>query len=741
MKKLGINLEHCYGIRKLQTEFDFERYGDVFAIYAPNGTMKTSFAKAFKDLSEGKISSDRIWTNNETKRQIEDENRNGLAPENVFVIEPYNDRYRSDRVSTLLANDELRKQYDAIHIEINKKVSMLVEILKPYAGSKTNITEEIATSITHDPKGFFLAITRVKDETINKKETPLGDVVYSDIFNPKVELVLESSEFKDNIKNYMEKYDELMAKSTFFKKGVFTHNNADDVAKSLDANGFFKANHSIFLRINGKKTEIGSLKDLKDAIQNEKESILTDTALQSAFGKIDDQLKKNADLRNFRTCLENNPIVLTELDNPGLLRQNLWIEYLIRAKETYLELLNLYTTGKNKIDNILVQAKNERTRWDEVISIFNERFSVPFVARIDNQEDVILKKGAPVITFDFLEDSEDIDSDATPVGEDLLMDVLSNGESRALYILNIIFEVEARKTAMQNTLFIVDDIADSFDYKNKYAIIEYLMEIKEFDGFQEIIMSHNFDFYRTISSRLRLRKESKIVVSKESREILFQEDEYQPNPFSHWRTNLTENSVLIAVIPFIRNLAEFSGDSDSRKKLTSLLHIKMDTDKFLVAKLEDLIKTVLHDQEALTLEEPEKSVKDLIYKVGEEIATNTDEESALENKITLSIAIRLKAEEFMIAKINDHSFWENIKNNQTIILINRFKNNFPMDKESIQILDQVNLMTPENIHLNSFMYEPILDLSAGHLKRLFLKVFSLEYNHINLQAKINEAKS
>ena len=726
MKKLSIDLEYCYGIRKLQTEFDFEKYGDVFAIYAPNGTMKTSFAKAFKDLSEEKISSDRIWTNNETKRHIEDENGNGLAPENVFVIEPYNDSYRSDRVSILLANDELRKQYDAIHIEINKKVTMLAEALNPFAGKKTNVEEEMAISITHDPKGFFVALTRVEREVTSKKETPLGDVVYSDIFNPKVESVLESPEFKDNIKNYMEKYDELMAKSTFFKKGVFTHNNADDVAKNLDANGFFKANHSVFLRINGKKTEIGSLKDLKDAIQAEKNSILTDTALKSAFNKIDTQLIKNADLRNFRTCLENNPIVLTELDNPGLLRQNLWIEYLIRAKETYLELLNLYTTGKNKIDSILVQAKNERTKWDEVISIFNERFSVPFVARIDNQEDVILKKGAPIITFDFLEDPEDIDSDAIPVRKDLLMDVLSNGESRALYILNIIFEVEVRKTAMQNTLFIVDDIADSFDYKNKYAIIEYLMEIKEFDGFQEIIMSHNFDFYRTISSRLRLRRESRILVSKESGEIIFQEGEYQRNPFSHWRKNLTKNSMLIAVIPFIRNLAEFSGDSDSYKKLTSLLHIRLDTEQFLVAKLEELIKTVLHDQGELTLQEPEKSVKDLIYKVSEGIATNTDEKSALENKITLSIAIRLKAEEFMIAKINDHSFWGKIKNNQTITLINRFKSDFPMEKESIQILDQVNLMTPENIHLNSFMYEPILDLSSDHLKKLFHKVLSLK---------------
>ena len=54
----------------------------------------------------------------------------------------------------------------------------------------------------------------------------------------------------------------------------------------------------------------------------------------------------------------------------------------------------------------------------------------------------------------------------------------------------------------QEKLLIVDDIADSFDYKNKYAIIEYLYVLAEDNLFSMIIMSHNFDFYRTVSSRL-----------------------------------------------------------------------------------------------------------------------------------------------------------------------------------------------------------------------------------------------
>ena len=45
--------------------------------------------------------------------------------------------------------------------------------------------------------------------------------------------------------------------------------------------------------------------------------------------------------------------------------------------------------------------------------------------------------------------------------------------------------------------------------------------------------------------------------------------------------------------------------------------------------------------------------------------------------------------------------------------------------EDVLVLEQVNLMTPENIHLNSFMYEPILDLGIAHLKALYLDVKQL----------------
>ena len=36
-----------------------------------------------------------------------------------------------------------------------------------------------------------------------------------------------------------------------------------------------------------------------------------------------------------------------------------------------------------------------------------------------------------------------------------------------------------------------------------------------------------------------------------------------------------------------------------------------------------------------------------------------------------------------------------------------------------RLLDKISLMTPENIHINTFMYEPLIDMSIIHLVKLY----------------------
>ena len=180
----------------------------------------------------------------------------------------------------------------------------------------------------------------------------------------------------------------------------------------------------------------------------------------------------------------------------------------------------------------------------------------PFKLKIENKDDVILKTTTPSIKFIFHYSGEEKNIERRD-----LLEVLSQGERRALYILNIIFEVEARKKSGQKTLFIVDDIADSFDYKNKYAIIEYLRDISKEDIFYQIILTHNFDFFRTIEGRFIGRNNYKMVIKSESKISLENADYLKP--FDYFKSNLhTNNKILIASIPFVRNLAQYCGYDD-----------------------------------------------------------------------------------------------------------------------------------------------------------------------------------
>lgn len=712
MEKMTINLENCYGIKKLEHNFDFSN-GNTLAIYAGNGIMKTSFARTFQDLSNGDDSMDLMFPDRETVRDIIDEDGNSLNEDQVFVMEPYQEEFEHEKMSTLLVKKELKEKYDNIHLEIDMKKEELLKRLKSSSGFKKDIEYEISETF-NEYEDFYICLENLKTEIINGKISGFEDIVYSEIFNDKVVKFVESKNFKEKLGEYIEKYNELIDSSTYFKKGVFNHNNAENISRNLDKDGFFKANHSIILNSMEEKKEITKQEEFKRVIKEEKDKILSDPDLTSRFDEIDKAITKNIDLRKFRSYLENNPKILPELLDLKDFRKKLWTAYLKEEKKIYIELLDKYQLGKKEIQEIIKQAAEEKTDWENVINIFNKRFSVPFKLKIENQEDVILKNEVPNITFTFKDSCGE-----TEVDKYNILNVLSTGEKRALYILNIIFEVEARKKESIETLFIIDDIADSFDYKNKYAIIEYLKGISEEDIFYSIILTHNFDFFRSLQSRF-VKYNNCYMVEKSNDVLKLIKGTYINNPFVHWKNNLHNNEMLVASIPFVRNLIEYTKGKDDvdYKKLTSMLHLKSDSNSITTHDLTSIYSNILSNTSPLGGDS--KKVIDLIFDSAEKCLTY-GECAPLENKIVLSIAIRLKAETYMIIKINDKSKTYDIKGSQTRVLFEMFKEKFG-DVESIKILEQVNLMTPENIHLNSFMYEPLLDLSDIHLKDLYSNV-------------------
>ena len=350
-----------------------------------------------------------------------------------------------------------------------------------------------------------------------------------------------------------------------------------------------------------------------------------------------------------------------------------------------------------------------------------------------NQEDVILNNEPASLIFTYEDGASTKDLGGAEINKSL-----STGEQRVFYLLNIIFQIEARKKIATDQLFIIDDIADSFDYKNKYAIIEYLKDIADDPRFKMIILTHNFDFYKTIKKRLESVNNWKgnFKAVKSASEVNLVSGEKQ-DVFPLLRKNFsTCEKSFISCIPFVRNLIEYTVGTKNTDylTLTSLLHIKpAHTTENIKESKEHTTGEILAIFNRIfgmtaTLPDTTKKVYDLAISIAEEIEANKaiDPVLDLKSKLCLSIAIRFKAEEYIIKKVTDANFHTNIWTKETGKIIGQYKKEFPDDRKKIEIFDRVNLMTAENLHLNSFMYEPLMDLSEDHLLTLYKDVKELE---------------
>lgn len=157
--------------------------------------------------------------------------------------------------------------------------------------------------------------------------------------------------------------------------------------------------------------------------------------------------------------------------------------------------------------------------------------------------------------------------------------------------------------------------------------------------------------------------------------------------------------------------------------------MKSGTNSITCEHLKNIYNRVLNNNAAAIYDSADKCVLTLIMETASSIVNEAPAIAELESKIVLSIAIRLRSEQHMIAWIADPEFSGSIRSNQTQKLFAKYKITFPDNTDQIALISQVNLMTPENIHLNSFMYEPILDMDSTHLRDLYTRVNTLPPNN------------
>ncbi|VEJ24922.1 hypothetical protein [Helicobacter pylori] len=716
--ELKINIENCYGIGKIQeTSLDFSK-SNSYLLYAQNGVFKTSFAKSLTDLINNEMPKDNFYPKRESKIEIEF-NGNKISKENVAVFHSYDEEFSSeDSVTTFMAKSELKQRYDNILSELEKEKKVLLESLKDIA-SGFDYEKEIKTIKNEKNKNFYEILDTYLTEIESSEKHYFFE--YRDIFDRSKKVKDFVNKHRNLIEQYFNKYQELLSQSEIFKHmdgGDFGTNHADDLKKALENNRFFKANHS--LKIAGE--EITNYQKLSDIFENEKNRIVNDEKLKESFDKIEKVINANKELKAFKDAISKDNTLLTELLDYDSFRKKVLFSYLKQVIQNVKSLVNLYREKKPKIEEIIKQASKDQKEWESVIEIFNQRFLVPFKVELQNQKDILLNKDTAQFRFIFSDNNQDMN-----VQKEDLQKHLSGGEKRALYILQILFEIEARKRSDEVQLLVFDDISDSFDYKNKYAIIEYLNDLQECRQFKLLVMTHNFDFYRTLASRLNIpREQIKMIRKNDAREIFFENGGYLKDFVKHIKDS-QEDKDFFALIPFVRNLIEYTRLQASKDndyiKLTNCLHMKEDTKDIQIQEISKIFDSVfgVERKKKKIEEDNSKLYFETIYNIAEKIYNDKNyNHIELQNKIIFSIVIRLKSEEWMLNKLNQEFKSEK---NQTRELYDATKKELSDDEK--RIIQKVLMITPENIHINSFMFEPILDISLDHLYTCFEEVKKL----------------
>ena len=681
--KLSLHIENCYGIKKIKKNFDFDlnnKEKKMYAIYAKNGTMKTSLLNSIKDYYQNNKNPKIKYKNNEN--YILNIDKNNF--EEVISIRSIDNEYIFKNNIINLSQD--RNSLDNLEkLEIvNKEILKLIKQKMYEIGLTDKTIKECINYIDKIDEN-----KKIKDISITNEE-------YKVFLNEYSKKIINNKYFKEKIIDLKAEIDSINNKFKKLFKKDFTIIQLISLISELENINFFSTNHSINLELD---------LEIKQEIKSKSELFLK-LNLDKEIEEITKIIAKETKSNKNQNILLN--FILNNIDDIDSGYEDIKNNIFLQDKN-----IQVYNKNIKEINKIKYKIKKEidDKRLKYFIRIFNNSFNFPFNVELCKDYEL-----------------EFIDKKTKNSNKELgIKENLSEGEKRALYLLKVFYEILIINKS-KNNLYIIDDIVDSFDSINKNAIINMIREAIFNTKSCFIILTHSYDFFKNISF---LNNASNNIIAKkdENEEIEMKPIKYQRNFIKNFKNRITENVIKIALIPFGRNLVEYIENNKSNEyiELTNLLHYTPNIEKKTMKDILN-IYTKIFPNEINKEKQENENIKylDCLKKEAEIIMLENKNE--LEDLLLLSIYFRITLEKYLIKKLNIKEkelieLYEdrNFKFKPTISLIEKYNE----ENEIEELFYRINTFTASNIHINSFMIEAIIDMDVETYKSLYEEIKKL----------------
>lgn len=693
-------VENAFGIKSLHLNLENDKKMYQELIYSKNGSFKTSFSNTLYNLSNGTL--ENVFDRLTDEKAILDISilENGKEIKNfdnrfvVFSREIYEQHSKllsdySSELETLTIDKKNSEYINELLTEETIEIKLQIDNYLKGTGLNFEILLDMFSNLED---GYLDRIIQLLNTIINHEAQDISEINIKKIYQKAYDIV-DQSEFQSKISNYIQVLENKINAQLFDKN--FNENNCLQFINNVDKAKYLSETKSRGLFLKDKVYY--DIDEVKKIFEEEIKKKSKDPEIIEQSKEITKLMGTAKESEFLKESIQKNPLLVKQL-SAG--RKNILLSYLKSSSIDYNYWLEVVKKAKKELNNVLKIAQDKQTNFERAIEIYKNRFHPIFDIKIVNKAESMLGIKTPTITFYHNRYCE------IPVSETKLSQILSSGEKTTLNILKFIVEYENCKK--YHPFIILDDIVETFDYSNRYAFMEYINDLVNLDV-PTIVMTHNFEFYRTVSKRIpKLRKS---VASANSNGVV---DIQTNNRINKNMENVLKCSNIydfFCAIPYLREIKTIL--LEDTKTLDSCLHYKENTSKLQIKDIllqfpSNAIKSLKIDENDIYMEK--------LFEIADSLSGFDDFD--IVKKTILSLSCRLLIERKIIA--NNFNLLTNINTNQTAQLLDLYGEKlFPNVKK---YLEAVQLSTPEFIHANAFMYEPLIDINGKYLFELYNQI-------------------